>query len=62
MYFKIFFVHRLWSDPIDEHDTDVVPKQVFNRMSVFRRRLVDMGIKAEPIFPKFCTQNQNECV
>lgn len=53
---------RLWTDPIEDREVDVVPKQVFNRFSVFRSRLVDLGLKAEPIFPKFCAQNQNECV
>ncbi|KAM7345315.1 beta acetylhexosaminidase fused lobes isoform 2-T2 [Cochliomyia hominivorax] len=53
---------RLWSDPDDEHDMDAVPQEVFKRMSVFRNRLVELGLKAEPIFPKYCAQNPGECI
>uniref|UniRef100_A0A1A9X4S7 beta-N-acetylhexosaminidase n=1 Tax=Glossina brevipalpis TaxID=37001 RepID=A0A1A9X4S7_9MUSC len=53
---------RLWSDPDDEHDMDVVPQDVFKRMSVFRSRLIELGIKAEPIFPKYCDRNPGECI
>uniref|UniRef100_A0A6B2E9I4 Beta-hexosaminidase n=1 Tax=Phlebotomus kandelakii TaxID=1109342 RepID=A0A6B2E9I4_9DIPT len=53
---------RLWSDPDDEHDFDAVHRNVFSRFSVFRNRLVQLGIKAEAIFPKYCAQNQDECV
>lgn len=53
---------RLWSDPSDEHDMENVPKEVFNRMNVFRNRLIQLGLKAEPIFPKYCSQNQYECL
>lgn len=53
---------RLWTDPDDEHDMDAVPREVFGRMSVFRNRLVELGIKAEPIFPKYCAQNPGECL
>jgi beta-hexosaminidase Fdl len=53
---------RLWSDPSDEHESDPVQKDTFSRMSVFRNRLVQLGIQAEPIFPKYCAQNQDECV
>ncbi|XP_037905761.1 probable beta-hexosaminidase fdl isoform X3 [Hermetia illucens] len=53
---------RLWTDPDDERDMDAVPREVFGRMAVFRNRLVELGIKAEPIFPKYCAQNPGECV
>ena len=53
---------RLWSDPLDDHETEIVPKEVFSRMSSYRNRLIQLGLKPEPIFPKFCAQNQNECV
>lgn len=58
----MFNFNRLWSDPIDEHDIDVISKDVFNSLSVFRNRLVQYGLKAEPLFPKYCAQNQDECV
>ena len=53
---------RLWSDPQDEHEYDTIPKETFHRFSIFRNRLVQLGLKAEPIFPKYCAQNQDECV
>lgn len=52
---------RLWSDPDDENDF-AIKKETFKRFSIFRNRLVQLGIKAEPIFPKYCAQNQDECV
>lgn len=59
---KTVFPFRLWTDPLENQETDVVPKEVFNRMSVLRNRLVDWGIGAEAIFPKFCSQSQQECL
>ncbi|XP_013100920.1 probable beta-hexosaminidase fdl isoform X1 [Stomoxys calcitrans] len=53
---------RLWADPDDVSDMDTVPQEVFKRMSVFRTRLVELGLKAEPIFPKYCAQNPGECI
>lgn len=60
--FKLNLFFRLWTDPDDERDMDAVPREVFGRMAVFRNRLVELGIKAEPIFPKYCAQNPGECV
>ncbi|XP_039447519.1 probable beta-hexosaminidase fdl isoform X2 [Culex pipiens pallens] len=53
---------RLWTDPVEEVYSESVPKETFNRMSVFRNHLVELGLRAEPIFPKYCAQNQDECV
>lgn len=53
---------RLWSDPPSMSSIDSVPQETFSRMSSFRNRLLQMGIKAEPIFPKYCSQNPNECL
>ncbi|XP_062542125.1 probable beta-hexosaminidase fdl isoform X2 [Armigeres subalbatus] len=53
---------RLWTDPVEEIYSESVPKDTFNRMSVFRNHLLELGIRAEPIFPKYCAQNQDECV
>ncbi|XP_060658402.1 probable beta-hexosaminidase fdl isoform X2 [Drosophila nasuta] len=53
---------RLWSDPNDDHDFDVVQPDVFRRISLFRNRLVELGIKAEALFPKYCAQNPGECI
>lgn len=52
----------MWTNPDDEHDIEAVPREVFSRMSVFRNRLIELGINAEPIFPKYCAQNPGECV
>lgn len=52
---------RLWSDP-DTESHYAISKETFKRFSIFRNRLVQLGIKAEPIFPKYCAQNQDECV
>ncbi|KAL9915177.1 probable beta-hexosaminidase fdl [Glossina fuscipes] len=46
---------RLWSDPKQKI------RDVFKRMSIFRNRLVDLGIKAEAIFPQYCAENPGEC-
>ncbi|XP_053677252.1 probable beta-hexosaminidase fdl [Anopheles nili] len=53
---------RLWTDPIEERYSESVPLEVYNRMSVFRNHLLELGLRAEPIFPKYCAQNQDECV
>ncbi|KAH8280358.1 hypothetical protein KR018_003327, partial [Drosophila ironensis] len=53
---------RLWNDPKDERDIEIVPVEVFRRMSLFRNRLVELGISAEALFPKYCAQNPGECI
>uniref|UniRef100_A0A182YEG5 beta-N-acetylhexosaminidase n=1 Tax=Anopheles stephensi TaxID=30069 RepID=A0A182YEG5_ANOST len=53
---------RLWTDPTEERYSESVPLEVYNRMSVFRNHLLELGLRAEPIFPKYCGQNQDECV
>uniref|UniRef100_A0A182QIR3 beta-N-acetylhexosaminidase n=1 Tax=Anopheles farauti TaxID=69004 RepID=A0A182QIR3_9DIPT len=53
---------RLWTDPTEERFSESVPVEVYNRMSVFRNHLLELGLRAEPIFPKYCAQNQDECV
>uniref|UniRef100_A0A182JNH4 beta-N-acetylhexosaminidase n=1 Tax=Anopheles christyi TaxID=43041 RepID=A0A182JNH4_9DIPT len=53
---------RLWTDPTEERYSESVPLEVYNRMSVFRNHLLELGLRAEPIFPKYCVQNQDECV
>lgn len=53
---------RLWTDPATGNSYERAPSDTFSRMSNFRDRLIQMGIKAEPIFPKYCSQNPNECL
>lgn len=59
---SILYRYRLWSDPSDSNDLDLVPKETFSRLSIFRNRLVQFGLNAEPLFPKYCAQNQDECL
>lgn len=61
-FFFFYLTFRLWSDPSDSNDLDLVPKETFSRLSIFRNRLVEYGLKAEPLFPKYCAQNQDECL
>lgn len=50
---------RLWSDP----GTNVInDKETINRFSIFHTRFLDLGLKSEAIFPKYCEQNENECM
>ncbi|XP_032306984.1 probable beta-hexosaminidase fdl isoform X2 [Drosophila ananassae] len=49
---------RLWTDPNEK----VVSPKVFRRISLFRNRLVELGIRAEALFPKYCAQNPGECI
>lgn len=46
---------RLWSD-LQGNMVDV-----FKRISIFRNRLVDLGIQAEAILPQYCALNPGEC-
>ena len=50
---------RLWSDPSANviHD-----KETINRFSIFHTRFLHLGLKSEAIFPKYCEQNENECM
>lgn len=58
---KFLCFHSLWSDPNDNMEPDTMSKDVFRRLSIFRNRLVKLGLAAEPLFPKYCAQNQDEC-
>lgn len=53
---------RLWTDPENTNDPETIPRDIFSRMSVFRNRLLHLGLKPEPIFPKYCAQNPDECI
>lgn len=47
---------RLWSDP-DDSAASAEP-----RFYQHRSRLVDRGIKAEALTPKWCFQNEGNCL
>jgi beta-hexosaminidase Fdl len=50
---------RLWSDP----ESNVInSKETINRFSIFHTRFLQLGLKSDAIFPKFCEQNENECM
>lgn len=46
---------RLWSDP--ETDTTLAEQRFYRH----RDRLVDRGIRAEAVTPKYCVLNEDEC-
>lgn len=52
------FAERMWTDP----KNSVIPKETVNRFSVFQRRFLSLGLKSDAIFPKYCEQNEEECI
>lgn len=50
---------RLWSDPITHVDSPQNNAQ--KRLNVQRMRMVNRGIKAEPLTPEFCMHNEGAC-
>lgn len=52
------FAERLWSDP----DSIVIPKDTVDRFSIFQKRFHALGLKADALFPKYCEQNEEECM
>lgn len=53
---------RLWTDPQNINNFEKVPVETISRMAHFRNRLFEIGIQPEAIFPKYCSQNPNECL
>ncbi|CAG9806447.1 unnamed protein product [Chironomus riparius] len=52
------FAERLWSDP----QSSVIPKETVNRFSIFHKRFQSLGLKSDALFPKYCEQNEEECI
>lgn len=50
------FAERMWSDPprMDNYD-------VYTRLGSHRARLLSRGLKAEAMWPRWCTQHPGEC-
>lgn len=50
---------RLWSDPLTPlnsgEDTDA------KRINIQRKRMADLGVRADPIQPQFCMQDEGAC-
>lgn len=55
----IALAERLWSDPPQR---DISDKETINRFSLFHKRFLELGLKSDAIFPKYCEQNENECL
>jgi hexosaminidase len=53
---SIALAERLWSDP-----NEPPSQKTINRFSIFHTRFLQLGLKADAIFPKYCEQNQEEC-
>lgn len=55
---------RLWSDPEVLpmiYEEDAIMRNVYQRLSHHRERLVARGVRAEAMWPKFCHLNPGEC-
>lgn len=49
---------RLWTDPLhDRQGTDTSQK----RINTHRRRMADFGVRADPIQPEYCLQDESAC-
>uniref|UniRef100_A0A0N7ZD94 beta-N-acetylhexosaminidase n=1 Tax=Scylla olivacea TaxID=85551 RepID=A0A0N7ZD94_SCYOL len=48
---------RLWTDPIPNHGEDTSAK----RINIHRKRMVDLGVRADPIQPQYCMQDETAC-
>lgn len=49
---------RLWTDPIfSSQGMDTATK----RINIHRQRMVDLGVRADPIQPKYCMHDESAC-
>merc|ERR1712071_365151 len=49
---------RLWSDPIFSTQGEDTSSK---RINIHRQRMVDLGVRADPIQPKYCMQDESAC-
>lgn len=57
------FAERLWSDPpLSKEYYTIVNEDVYTRLSTQTERLISRGLKAEAIWPRWCTQNPGMCL
>lgn len=52
------FAERLWSDP----NIKDIPNETIYRFSIFHKRFEALGLKSDALFPKYCEQNEGECL
>lgn len=50
------FAERIWSDPVDRNDYDV-----YTRLVSQRERLLERGLKAAAMWPRWCSLNPGKC-
>lgn len=48
---------RLWTDPHHDNLEDTSAK----RINIHRKRMVDLGTRADPIQPQYCLQDESAC-
>lgn len=53
---------RLWTDPAVDADYLSVNEDVYTRLNTHRERLMDRGLRAEALWPKWCLQNPGMCL
>ncbi|XP_056632229.1 probable beta-hexosaminidase fdl isoform X2 [Diorhabda sublineata] len=56
------FGERMWSDPQIDISTFSIPEDVYTRLNTHRDRLVKRGIRAEALWPEWCSQNPGMCL
>jgi hypothetical protein len=49
---------RLWSDV----KSFIIPMETINRFSIFHTRFLDLGLRADALWPEYCEQNLYECL
>ncbi|XP_068217160.1 chitooligosaccharidolytic beta-N-acetylglucosaminidase-like [Palaemon carinicauda] len=53
------FAERLWTDPLHNSLNEFDPPE--RRLNIHRERMVQRGIRADPLQPEICLQDQNAC-
>jgi len=52
---------RLWTDPLPEQSEHSIG-ETMRRINIFRQRMVQLGVQADPIQPEYCLQDQLTCL
>ncbi|XP_030764713.1 probable beta-hexosaminidase fdl isoform X3 [Sitophilus oryzae] len=56
------FAERIWTDPQLDMTTYTIQEDVYTRLNTQRERLVSRGLKAEALWPSWCSQNPGMCL
>ncbi|KAF7283897.1 beta acetylhexosaminidase fused lobes isoform X2 [Rhynchophorus ferrugineus] len=56
------FAERVWTDPQLDLATFSIHEDVYTRLSTQRDRLISKGLKAEAMWPTWCSQNPGMCL